>query len=170
VLFVSDSYISVGKISGVFGHRGWVKVLIYSGRPDRFEGIKVVYFKNKEDYQAQILTGIQFHGKNVLLKFKHADDRETAKSLNNLEIFLPETEKIALPEDHFFIHDIIGSQVFDEAGQSVGEVKEVIAAGSSDVFVVRSDTKEVLIPAVAEFVLSVDLKNNRIVVRLWEEM
>jgi 16S rRNA processing protein RimM len=167
---VIDSYISVGKISGVFGHRGWVKVIIYSARPDRFEGIKVVYFKNKEDYQAQILTGIQFHGKNVLLKLKNFDDRETAKSLNNLEIFLPETEKISLPEDQFFIHDIIGTQVFDETGQSVGEVKEVIAAGSSDVFVVWSGTREILIPAVAEFVLSVDLETNRIVIRLWEDM
>jgi 16S rRNA processing protein RimM len=167
---VSDSYISVGKIRGVFGHQGWVKVVIYSGLPNRFEGIKVVYFKDKDEYQARILTGIQYQGKNILLKFKQVDDREIAKSLNNLEIFLPETEKIELPQDHFFIHDIIGSQVFDEGGQSIGEVQEVLAAGSNDVFVVRSKTGEVLIPAVAEFVLSVDLKKNRIVVRLWEDM
>jgi 16S rRNA processing protein RimM len=84
---VTDSFISVGKIGGVFGHQGWVKVIAYSGLPNRFEGIKVLYFKDKEEYQARILTGIQYQGRNTLLKFKQVDDRETAKSLNNLEIF-----------------------------------------------------------------------------------
>jgi 16S rRNA processing protein RimM len=167
---VTDSYISVGKISGVFGHRGWVKVVIYSGLPDRFEGIRVVYFREDEEYRPRILTDVQQQANTVLLKFKEINDRESAKQLNNLEIFLPESEQVNLPEDHFFIHDIIGVRVFDEEGKAIGTVKEIIAAGSNDVFVISDEKNEVLIPAVVEFVRSVDLENKRMIVRLWEEM
>ena len=167
---MSKNYISVGRVAGVFGYQGWLKVIIYSGITDRFEGVKVIYFRDGDHFEGQILDGYRIQGDSVLLKLKQVDNRERAREFANSEVYLPENQILDLPEDQYYIHDIIGLRVDDEEGKTIGIIKEVISAGASDVFVIEADHGEVLIPVVSEFVKEVDLEKKRVIVRMWEEL
>ena len=85
---VTESFISVGRITGVFGHQGWIKVITYSGIVDRFKDVKVVYLEDDGAYSGNILDDYRIHSNSVLLKFKQIDNRETARSLIGQEIYL----------------------------------------------------------------------------------
>ena len=167
--FATD-YIAAGRVAQAHGKDGWVRVTIYSGLPDRFERVKVVFFETERGMEGKILAAIKKQHDSVLLKFKDVDTREAAKELVGKEIFVLEEEKVELPEDTYFIHDLIGLQVFDIHGNPVGTVSEVLTGTGNDVYVVKSAEREVLIPAVGEFVRQIDLKKRKMIVRLWEGM
>ena len=167
---MSNKYISVGRIAGVFGYQGWLKVIIYSGITDRFKGVKVIYFREGDHFEGQILDDYRIQGDSVLLKIRQVDSRERAREFANSEVYLPESQILELPQDQYYVHDIIGSKVLDEEGNAVGIIKEVISAGASDVFVIEADSGEVLVPAVSEFIKDIDLEKKRVIVRMWEEL
>lgn len=164
------SFIAVGRIVGVFGHRGWLKVITYANLGDRFEGVPVVYLERGNDYCGMIITAHKMHKTNIIVKLKEVDNPEQGKELIGKELFLPDNERIELPADHYFIHDIIGLAVFDTKGKYLGRVAEVIPAGPNDVYVVQNQKKEIMIPAVAEFIKEINLKNGKMIVQLWEEI
>ncbi len=164
------NYIAVGRVVRTHGTRGWVRVEVYSGLPDRFEGVRVVFFRGTAGAEGKILSDSDRLGNAVLLKFKGVDDREAARELVGKEIWLPEDQAIKLPEGEYFVHDLIGLQVVTTEGELLGRVEEVMLMGGNDVYVVRGEKGETLIPAVEEFVKEVDVKGGKIVVRLWEEM
>ena len=167
---MSNKYISVGRIAGVFGYQGWLKVIIYSGITDRFKGVKVIYFREGDHFEGQILDDYRIQGDNVLLKLRQVDSRERAREFAKSEVYLPESQILELPEDQYYVHDIIGSRVLDEEGNAIGHIKDVISAGASDVFVIEADNREVMIPAVSEFIKEIDLEKKRVIVRMWEEL
>ncbi len=166
----ATGYIAAGRVAQAHGRDGWVRVVVYSGLPDRFVRVKVVFFETDRGMEGKILAGVRVQSGSVLLKLKDVDTREAAKKLVGKEIFVLEEEKIELPEDTYFIHDLIGLQVFDIQGNPVGTVSEVLTGTGNDVYVVKSAEREVLIPAVGEFVRQIDLKKRIMIVRLWEGM
>ena len=92
------------------------------------------------------------------------------EKLVGAEIFLPEEESISLPEDTYFSHDLIGLEVVDLKHGKIGFVKEILEMGANDILVVRSKKREILIPAVAEYVKSVDVEEGKISVQLADGM
>lgn len=167
---IEEEYIAVGKILTPHGNIGWFKVGVYSGLANRFENIEVVYTKGSVGFEGNILSGKKVNGKNVFLKFRGVDSREDAKALTGLEIFLHENKAIELPDDTYFIHQLIDLEVFDSEDNLLGQVVDVLGMGGNDVLVVRGKEQEILIPVVAEFVKMVDLEQKTIVVRLWDGM
>ena len=166
----SDSYIAVGKILGVFGYQGWLKVLVYSGNATRFDNIKVIFFQTESGMSGKVLIAHEQRGPNLIIKLKGIDNPESAKLLKDQEIFLPDSEQLELPDDQYYIHDLIGLKVVDVEKGIVGEIVEVWSGGASDILVIRNGEEELLIPAVAEFVKEIDLSERRMLVRLWEEL
>jgi 16S rRNA processing protein RimM len=167
---IYEGFIAVGKIVGVFGYQGWVKVSTYSGVKNRFAKVEAVYIDSGTELERKILTGQKYHQHQLLLKFRGMDDRETSRNFNGREIFLPEAEKIVLPENNFFIHELRGLKVYHTSGEFLGTLTEVMSAEGNDLLVVKTEEKEILIPAVAEFVQVIDLEKGKVIVRLWEDM
>lgn len=167
---VYEGFITVGKIRGVFGYKGWVKVSSYSGVKDRFAKVKTVYIDSGTELERKILTGQKYYQKQLLLKFADLNDRETSREFIGREIFLPESEIVDLPADSFFIHDVVGLVVYDVHRGYLGTLKDVMFAGSNQLLVVQSEDKEILIPAVKEFVREIDVQKGKVLVRLWEDM
>jgi 16S rRNA processing protein RimM len=165
-----EEYIAVGRILKAYGNFGWIRVLVYSGILNRFESLKLIYMQGSGGMEGKILRSNKVQGGEVLLKIDDINDRESAKQLIGKEIFLPENEAVELPEDYHFIHDLIGMEVFDIENIFIGYLEEVLKMGGNDVYVVRHEGSEILIPAVSEFVKKVDVKKQKIFVRLWEEM
>src|SRR5690606_37503168 len=81
-------------------------------------------------------------------------------------LYIDEEDKVDLPEDHFFIFDIIDCVVFDTKGDKIGTVVDVIQSASNDVYVVKDyeRNKEYLIPAVKEFFINIDISNKKIII------
>lgn len=164
-----SDFISVGRIGRAHGTEGWVRSVSYSS-PGRFDGVRVVYFEIGGSFEGKIIENIEKLPESVLLKFKYVDDREDAKALVGKEIFLPDDQKIELEEDAYFLHDLVGLEVVDEEDNHIGILEEILEMGGNDVYVVRKEEKEILVPAVSEFIRNIDLKSGRVTVRLWEEM
>jgi 16S rRNA processing protein RimM len=163
-------FIAVGRIVGVFGHRGWLKVITYANLGDRFEGVPVVYLERGNEYSGMVIIAHKMYKKNIMVKLKGIDNPEKGKEFIGKELFLPDNQKIELPADHYFLHDIIGLAVFDIRGQYLGKVTDVIPAGQNDVYVIQNQKKEIMIPAVAEFIKEINLKDGKMIIQLWEEI
>jgi 16S rRNA processing protein RimM len=166
----ADSYIAVGKIIGVHGTQGMIKVAVYSQMMNRFEGVDTIFFQTPKGMEGKILSAADTRTKAVILKLKDVNSREAAQELKGREIFLPMNQQVRLPEDTYFLHDLVGMDVRDQQGNFLGELQEVLLMGGNDVYVVRRGKEELLIPAVSEFVKDVSLERKELVVRLWDEM
>ena len=96
------------------------------------------------------------------IKFKGINTKEEAEKLKTLYLIISRADAVKLPEDTYFIVDLIGLDVFLQDGSYVGKVEDVFSTKSNDVYVVRSEEgKQILIPAIASIVKKVDIENEK---------
>ncbi len=164
-------YIIVGKFLQTHGIQGYLKAIPYSGLPDRFEYLRTLYTADDGEMRGWIIEDIRITDRESLIKLRGISTREEAKLLVKKEIWLPESEKIELPEGSYFIHDLLDLKVFEIDGNYLGVLKDVLSSNGSDIYVVRKDDGgEILIPAVSEFVQEIDFEKKTIQVRLIKGM
>lgn len=149
--------IKVGKIVGAVGLKGEVKVYSYTNL-DRFAQLEEIK-AGKDTYG---IEGARVQKNVVVLKLKGVNDRNKAESMRDLELSIDESQLPELDSDEFFIKDLIGLAVFNyETNEELGALKDIIQTGPQDTYIIkRKDGKEFLIPAVKEFIKSVDLKEG----------
>jgi 16S rRNA processing protein RimM len=162
----------VGLVIGAHGIRGEIKVDILTDDPHRFASLERV-FVGAQDHEPVPwgLRGYRLHGGRALLSLEGCRDRNTAETFRGQLVQVPLEEAIPLDEGEYFEHQIEGLQVWTEAGEHLGEVVEIIFTGANQVYVVRgqsSKQKELLIPAIKDVVLEVDVEAGRMVVDLPE--
>ncbi len=164
------SYIAVGKIAQPYGLQGYVKIFAYSEIPERFFDLKTVYIESDFGMRGFIIEDVQLHNQVVVLKLQGVDSREMAQTLIKQDVWAPEEQKVVLSEGDYFIHDLLGLQVFDGEGILVGELVDVLQGGGNDVYLVQKGDTEILIPAVSEFIRQIDLPGKKMIVQLIEGM
>ncbi len=151
-----------GKIVNTHGLRGEVKALAYVDSPDFFNSVKTLY---AEEGRTLKLKSWRVSKGAVLLKFAGVDTVEEAEKLKSMEIFAKKADLPPLPEGRFYIADILGMQVVTDGGRDLGKVVDVFKTGSNDVYTVRGEDGEFLIPVIDEVILSVDLAEKRILIK-----
>ncbi|MFA7572379.1 MAG: ribosome maturation factor RimM [Lutispora sp.] len=161
-------YISVGQIVNTHGLRGEVKVYPLTDNIERFEQLNLVYVEEDTNLISLDISDIKYLKNMVIIKFKDIDDVQAAEKLRNKYIKVHRKDTVKLPEDTFLICDLIGFQVLTEDGETLGKVVEVIETGSNDVFVVKSEAKEILIPGLKSIFKKVDMENEKMIVELPE--
>lgn len=161
-------YISIGQIVNTHGLRGEVKVYPLTDDIRRFDRIDSVYIEENNDLIALDVTDVKYLKNMVIIKFENIDDAESAEKLRNRYIKVHRKDAVKLPEDTFLICDLIGLQVFTAAGVYLGNVADIIQTGSNDVFVVRSEDKEVLIPGLKSIFKNIEFESKKIIVELPE--
>lgn len=155
---VPNGHLAIGLITGAHGLRGELKVELHTDFPERFAPNTEVYLG--ETLDPAVIVGARPHQNQMLVQFDEITDRDAAEELRGLWIFIPETDAVALEEDTYFVHDIVGLSVQTETGRLLGNVAEVLATGANDVYVVKTPDdppREVLLPAIADVVKEVDL-------------
>lgn len=158
-------WMPVGRIAGAFGVHGEIKVDLLTDFPDRFKDMKQVYV-GPERRPYHILTSRR-HRQQVLLTLQGLDTPEDVALLRQMELAIPRTAAVDLPEGHYYLQDVIGMAVLATDGAEVGVVTDVLRTGSNDVFVVNEGPKAVLIPVIHDAIAELDLAANRVVVERW---
>lgn len=159
--------IAVGKVVGVQGLRGEVRIYPDSDFPERFvvPGQRWLQHPGKAAPQAvQLLSGRYLDGKGLyIVQFEGITDRDQAETLRGAQLMVPASDRPPLEPDEFHVSDLLGLKVYDQASQTlVGTVVNVIPAGNDLLEVQRSPQSTVLIPFVLAIVPLVDLQQRRI--------
>jgi 16S rRNA processing protein RimM len=154
--------IAVGKITRAHGVRGEVGVLVLSEVESRFDRGSVLRLENG---RALTVEEARRHRGGLLVSFVEIADRTSAEGLGGRYLFVQESEVPELPQGSFWPHQLEGCEVLTESGRSLGVIEEVILGVANDIWVTRSGDAEVLVPALKDIVVSVDLEARRVVVR-----
>lgn len=161
-------YLTVGQIINTHGFRGDVKVYPLTDNIQRFKKLKEVYLENGGQLKKHRVESAKLQNNAVILKLEGIDTEEAADKLKNVYVKVNRSEAVKLPKDSFFICDLVGCEVFDENGELLGELKDVLQTGSNDVFVVDGKGKNILIPALKEIFKEINIEDRRIIVKLPE--
>jgi 16S rRNA processing protein RimM len=159
-------YLVIGKVLAPWGLRGEVKIEILTDWPDRFALLERVHLG--AELRPYALERFRLHKGKAILKLGDCESREAAEGLRGQFVQIPVEEAMPLGEDEYYEYQIIGLGVWTREGEHLGQVREVIYTGANDVYVVGDEGQEILIPAIEDVVLEVDLEGRRIIVELME--
>ena len=152
----------VGRIAKAHGIRGEVAVDVSTDEPSRFApGARVL-----AGDRALTVSASRPHQGRLLVLFEEVPDRNAAETLSGAELTIPAEEARALEDDwSFYPHQLEGLKVTDESGNELGTMDRVEESPASDLWVVRANGRDVLVPAVRDIVVRVDLDGGTIVLR-----
>jgi len=161
-----DENIIVGKISGVYGIKGWVKVYSYTDPREEISQYSPWYFKQNGIWKAVKIEACKPQAKTVIAKIDGCDDRDAAMLFSGTEVSIKPEQLSPLGEGKFYWRDLIGLRVRNQQDFDFGTVKSLMETGANDVLVVKSgEGKETLIPwTMDQAILQVNLEDGLILV------
>lgn len=165
-----EDILEIGQIVNTRGLRGEVKVNSFSEDSHRFEKLSKILVKNKKEFTEYEIQKVTYSKNQVVLKLKGIDHIDYAEKLKNLYIYVKKSDLGDLPEDTYYIADLIGLDVYTESGENIGKVDDILKIpNSNDVYVVRSEIGELkYLPSIPDVLKDIDVKNHKIVVNLIE--
>lgn len=160
-------YFEVGQIVNTFGIKGQVKVMPFTDDITRFDELKEVYIDKKGDMQLFQIEHVNYHKNMVILKIKGIETVEQAEKYRNCYLKIDRKNAKKLPEDTYFIADLIGLEVYSDEGELLGKLDDIYNNGSSDIYVVKNELgKQILLPAISDVLKKIDLDNAKIIVHI----
>ena len=158
------NYVQIGKIINTHGIKGELKIYPLTDNVYRFDHLKTAFLGEKK-IEVKI-QNVKYHKEFVILKFKQFNDINEVLKFKEKFIYVDIDGMVDLPEDHYFIFDIIGCEVYDTSNTLIGTVVEVIQSVGNDVYVVKDidNQKEYLIPAIKEFFTLIDIASKKIII------
>ena len=143
-----------------------MKVRLETDFPDRFACLKQVCLRwPSGDTKIVDVEGARLHKRQILLKVRGIESIDDAETLRNALVQIRADDAVRLPANEYYIHDLIGCEVVTVEGHLLGPLTTVLANPANDVYVVGQGKAEILLPAVRDVVIEVDLANRRIVVQ-----
>ena len=164
-----NPYLELGQIVNVKGLKGEVKVNPFTEKINRFETLKTILVKMKNENKKFEIEKVSYHKNQVILKLKGINTIEEAETLRNCYILVNRSNLEPLAEGVYYIADLIGLEVYTEDGIALGKVDDIYNTGSNDIYVVKDELgKQKLLPGIPEVIKNVDLDNGKIIVNLIE--
>ena len=164
-----EDLLQVGIITSTHGVRGEVKVYPTTDDPRRFRRLKEVVLDTGREKINLEIEGVKFFKQFVILKFKGLDNINDIEKYRQKTLYVTRKNAVRLQRDEYFIADLIGLKVQDEDGTELGTVKDVIETGANDVYEVEmADGRSLLLPAIKQCILNVDVENGMMQVHVLE--
>lgn len=159
----------IGKIQGTQGIKGQLRVIPFAGDASSISQLDTLCVKTPSGAMEEFsVVSARAHGKRVILTLRPFDNINQVLHLVGREIYADRVALPELPSDEFYWSDLLGLRVVASDGEELGELVDIIETGSNDVYVVKKNGREVLVPALEDVVVSVDLAGGRMTVSLPE--
>ncbi len=159
-------FLAVGKFRRPHGVRGEIVMSVWTEFPERLEpGIKIYV---GDEYIPYHIRSVRCHRDDLLVALNEFDNREEVGGLRNQIVSVPAADLPELDDGEIYLHQIIGMTVINsEDDQNLGRIVEIIETGANDVYIVRPTTgSELLLPAIEDVILAIDLETQEILVKL----
>jgi 16S rRNA processing protein RimM len=165
----TTNLIAIGEIIKAQGIKGEVKTVPLTDDLRRFGQIKRVFLQSASAGLLELwIESYRLFKEFVLLKFVGIDDMTAATNLGRGLLLIPRNERPGLPKGRFYLDEIIGLDVYTETTEYLGRIDEVLQTGANDVYSVRRESRQILIPALKSVIRQVDLTAGRMTVILPE--
>jgi 16S rRNA processing protein RimM len=155
-------FLTIGRILAPWGIKGEVKVQILTDFLDSFATQNQVYLNG----HPLTIERSRHLGKHLIIKLATIDDMKAAEKLRGYDIEIPLSQAHTLPEGEYYPLQLIGLKVQTEVGEPLGEVADIWLRESNDIYVVRGQRGEILVPAIEDVVKSIDLENGIMVIEV----
>ena len=164
-----EQFLQVGVISSTHGVRGEVKVFPTTDDMARFKKLKQVILDTGREHKLLEIESVKFFKQFAILKFKGIDNINDIEKYKGKSLLVDRKNAVKLQKDEYFIADMVGLEVFTEDGELFGTMKDVLETGANDVYIIDSPKHgEVLIPAIKQCILDVDIEGQRMTIHLME--
>lgn len=157
-------YLLVGQVTKPQGIAGLVRIRPETDDPARFLDLNTVYRLDGSRYMPLTIGGVSVRDGMVLARLAGASSRDEAEAQRGMALYVSREDAVALPEDRYFIADLVGCRLEDRQGKPLGELVEVLQPGSADVYVVRTASGRMLLPALKKVVLQVLTGEKRVII------
>jgi 16S rRNA processing protein RimM len=162
-------FVKIGQITSAHGIKGEVKVYPLTDNIKRYSKLKFVFLKTKEEYVKVEVRGVKYFKEFVILGLANIESMNDALKYKNEYIYIDKENVVKLPRDSYFISDLIDMEVTTSEGEYLGKIINVFSTGSNDVYEIKSVFgKSILIPAIKDVILEVDVENKRMLIKLLE--
>ncbi len=161
----------IGEIVNTQGIKGEVRVIPHTDDITRFELLKSVLVLRRGVLEEKEIQSVRYHKKFVLLKFKGIDDINAAEPYKGCELQIPVEQALPCGENEYYVRDLCGMSVYNEDGELLGALSDVLFTGANDVYVIQPtdpDKKDILLPAIKQCVLDVNVAEKKMTVKLLE--
>ena len=164
-----ETKLQVGVISSTHGVRGEVKVFPTTDDVKRFKRLKEVILDTGKEELTLEIEGVKFFKQFVILKFKGYDNINDIEKYKGKSLFVTRANAVRLRRDEYFIADLQGLTVVDEEDKLLGTLRDVMETGANDVYIIdMADGREVLVPAIKECILHVDVEAGKMQIHLMD--
>ena len=164
-----EDFLQVGVITATHGIRGEVKVFPTTDDPERYLDLETVYLDTGREKKLLTISSVKFFKQFVILKFKEFDNINDVEPFRKKSLLVTREQAVPLEEDEYFIADLIGLRVITDEDKVLGELTDVLETGANDVYQVTDENgKEILLPAIKDCILSVDLEKGEMKVHILE--
>lgn len=168
---VSRSLRAVGMIVKPFGLRGEMVIRPFTDSVERFRELTSVYVgADDAGATAAVIQSVKIENRGVRVQLSQVNDRTTVEQMVGSLLFVDEAHAQKLPHGRYFIDELIGLEVVDDKHGRIGIVKDVLKFPANDIYVIEAGGREVMVPAVREFVREIDVDKKIIRVKLIEGM
>lgn len=162
-----ENLLRVGVITSTHGVRGEVKVFPTTDDMNRFKKLKTVILDTGKEHKTLNVEQVKFFKNMVILKFKGFDNINDVEMWRQKDLLITRDQAVKLEPDENFIVDLIGLTVMTDEGEKLGVMQDVLQTGANDVYVVKTTAgKEVLLPAIKDCILNVDLEKGEMLVHV----
>ena len=161
---MSEQHISVGKISGVFGIKGWVKVFSFTDPRENILTYSPWLLKKGDQTKTVNVVEGQLQGKTIVAQLADIEDRDQAASLMGWDIFITQDQLPKAAKGEYYWSDLIGLQVETIDGVQLGVVDSLLETGANDVIIVQGERERVIPFLQGRTIIKVDLEAGKIIV------
>lgn len=166
-----EDLLQIGVITSTHGIRGEVKVFPTTDDNNRFKKLKECFIEFKNDLIPVKAKSCKFFKNMVILQFEGIENINDVEKYKQCKLYVDREHAVPLAKDEYFMTDLIGISVHTEDGKELGTLSEIIPTGANDVYVVTdNEKKELLLPAIKDCILNIDLDKKEMTVRLMKGM
>lgn len=159
---------AIGKITKPHGVQGGLRVVPLFDLKELLVHFGRLWLVRAEQVESFAVESARQAGRFLILKLREVDDVQTAERYRGWEVAVPRDRLPPLPTGQYYSFQLVGLSVVTEGDEVVGTISEVVPMPAHDVYRVRSQKGEVLIPAVKQIVTEIDLDQGRVVIRSLE--